>query len=224
MKQTLETLADAKDGYDRLAGWCAAIGLMITGGFFFFASEKFAQEIPHHKLIGAGVFAIGFVFVIALAARGQAASRAKNFLLFAAAGSIAGGLGYGAWKEGRIVYGLHAHGEEVTLPVIACNLKFIPDGENYWQVILSDQERHVSLEWDEKIRVGTTMSVLVHPDHGGWTAATPEGSTLIEIADARETRWSIIGMAAISLLVGLFALGFLSSFLSGSPAPDEAID
>ena len=65
------------------------------------------------------------------------------------------------------------------------------------------------------------MTMLVHPDHPSWNAAAEEGASLVDIATARGSRWTLLVMAVCAIRAGLFALNCLWRALVGASAPDE---
>ena len=221
MKETLDTIAKAADTHERIGAWFAALGCLVVGGLLFVGPDTLPEEIPRHREIGVGVAVFGLVFLVALGAKGRAGSRAKNFVLFMAAGLVAGGLGYGVWNEGRKVMALEAEGVERTLTVMNSGIRFTAANEAASDLILRDDEGEIRLLWDSALKRGSQITLLVHPENVKWVAEAWEGASLLEIAEARGSRWELLGMAAFGVIAGLFALNSFWKALVGAKAPDE---
>ncbi len=219
----MDTVGKVVDAHERIGAWCAALACMVVGALVYVGPDTIPEELPQHRAIGLGFIGFGVVFVVALAARGKTGSRAKHFVLFLAAGAAAAGLGYATWREGRILQALEAEGEARDLKVLGTIVRHTAQNDAYFEVTLLDGPKRIRLKWDRAVKPGTTMTVLMHPDHPEWNAATHGGATLLEIADARGSRWTTLGMAFFSLILGLFALKSFWGAIVGSPAPDEEL-
>lgn len=221
MKETIDTIAKAADTHERIGAWFAALGCLVVAAVLYIGPDTLPEEIPLHKEIGIGVGVFGLVFLIALGAKGKAGSRAKNFVLFMAAALVAGGLGFGVWNEGRKVIALEAEGVERTMEVVSSRLRFSNRSDPKADTVLRDSEGEIRLQRSYLMERGSRLTLLVHPDHEDWVADAEEGASLVEIVDARGSRWSLIGMAAFAVIAGLFALSSFWKALVGAKAPDE---
>ena len=220
MRDELETAAKAWDSWERFVTVIAMFALFGFGAYLFAVPERSPEDFPAPRIVGGVLCGVSGLFLVALLGKGGFASRAKNLLLFLTFGAIAGGAGYVTWSQFEVIHGLKTEGVERTLPVASNGLRMV-DGTPITEVVLMDGERRIVLDWNGRIDRGTMVTVLTHPEHARWTAATGADSTYLEIADALEYRWSVLIAAAVTILMTPVALMFLLGFLTGSAAPDE---
>ena len=220
MRDELEAAAKAWDSWERFVTVIVMFAMFGFGAYLVAFPERLPEDFPAPRIVGGVLCGVSGLFLMAILGRGGFASRAKNLLLFLVFGAIAGAAGYATWGQVEIVHGLKTEGVERTLPVASNGVRMV-DGTPITEVVLMDGERRIVLDWNGRIDRGTMVTVLTHPEQARWTAATPAGSSYLEIVDALEYRWSLLIAAAVTLLMAPVALMFLVGFITGSAAPDE---
>lgn len=221
MKETIESAASAWDGWERFMGRIGLAGLIGLGVLILIGFGEFGEAVPRHREVGAAMVGVGALFLVATFARGRFGAFVKNLSLFIAIGGLAGGAAYGVWREVRIADALANDGVVRTMRVESSALNVSGGGGH--RVRLVDGARRITVEREASARIGSDLTLLTHPDRDDWYAETGEGSGHLEILDARGSKTRVFIAAGAALLLGLWALAFLFSALTGGPAPDREL-
>lgn len=221
MKETLDGAGRLWSAWEHAMHVLASLGLAGFGAVLFVGPAGIAEEIPPHRAVGIGVGALGVVMLLALVLKGRGGARVRRLLGALVLGVVASILGLGAWREGRIVHGLHAEGELRTLTVESSTMNFSGQGAP-WKVTFVDGGRRVVLDGDTRLERGTRTTLLVHPEHPTWTAVVDEGAGLLEIAEARESRLLLVATGAGAVLAAIAAVAALGSALFGRVDADPS--
>lgn len=223
MKETIDGAARAWNVWESFWTKVAMLGLIGLGVFIYIGNDEIRSDLPQHQMVGIGIAVAGTIFFLSMVSGGSFGVRLKRLSLVLCFGGLAGLFGFGAWRQGRIVYGLEQEGVVRTMTVQSSTMDFASKSGG-WKIVLADGPRRVTMKSDSSLPRGTEKTLLVHPDHASWTAEAGEDWTLMEIAEARGTRNGIIGFAAGAVLLALLAVYFLLSALFGRVTAEDLED
>lgn len=221
----LEEIGRAVDMHERIGGWFAAFGAMGAGVLFWIGPSGIAEEIPAHKTLGAITGAFGFVFLLALALRGQAGYRARSLMMVMLAAVVGGFLVWILEAGTRNVIALKQNGIYATVPVnqqrVTTNA--YDKSRNTLAEVVIDGE-YLTVDLDRHVKRGEMVEVLYAPDRPNAIVPGWVEKEWLALIDAVIGRWFAIGGALVALFCLLAIPVKLWDTLFGAPRgvdPDE---
>lgn len=211
---------DLLEKHERFGVWCAALGSMGAGVWFWFGWAGVAEEVAVHREVGAGMGALGFLVLLALTLRGQAGYRVRSLLRFVICLGVGGLCSVWAWDRLQDVRDLHADGVHANVSVLDSHWGH--KGEEFtlrtWVEVEGEK---VEVATERRVDRGDTLKVFYVPGRPDLVLDGEVEHGWIALTRAVAAPWMlvVIGLAFPGMVV--IVLMSLWGVLRGAPAGSD---